>query len=185
MPPSKSCHLLQWGSSFHTLFSTDPRDGVGLALGFTVSFKPLFFLSLQNKAHAPVAGIGCLYPSESSLTPPIRYPRSLDACDLVKLPFHAAPSLTLPSPPSISTSSPFRLPLQAQPRASMNLYTWSLFPFLLLPALQSLTAPWFFSLSWSLFFLLWVSVPSRLCSSATLVWKNLPSGPWPSPQHCC
>ena len=118
MPPSKSCHLLQWGSSFHTLFSKDPRDGVGLALGFTVSFKPLFFLSLQNKAHAPVAGIGCLYPSESSLTPPIRYPRSLDACDLVKLPFHAAPSLTLPSPPSISTSSPFRLPLQAQPRAS-------------------------------------------------------------------
>ena len=29
-----------------------------------------------------------------------------------------------------------RLPLQAQPRASMNLYTWCLFPFLLLPALD-------------------------------------------------
>lgn len=122
MPHCKSCRLLQGEGSFHTLFSTDPRDGVGLAWGFTASFKPLFFLSLQNKAHAPAAGTGCLYPSESPLTPPIGYPHSLEARDLVKLPFHATPSLTLLSPPTISTISPFRLPLQAQPRASMNLY---------------------------------------------------------------
>lgn len=130
-----------WGSSFHTLFSTDPRDGVGLAWGFTASFKPLFFLSLQNRAHAPAAGIGCLYPSESSLTLPSGYPHSLDTCDLVKLPFHTAPSLTLPVPPAISTSSPFRLPLQAQSRASMNLYTWPPFPSLCLPCSSTSDSP--------------------------------------------